>query len=291
MSARRLVILGATALSVGLLTVFVVTRIGTTEAVDAYVYWSADLADLYTPGSTSGDQTYQYSPAFAQALSPGTALPFEAFHAVWLSAQVALLAWLTGPILALGLVLASPTNVLTELVLGNVHTLIAVSVVAGMRWPAAWAFPILTKVTPGMGLLWFVGRGEWRRAGLALGTTAAITLLSFVLAPDAWFEWVEWLTTRPEPPANPDQLLAFAPLPARLGLAAGLALAAGRLGWAWLLPVAVWLALPIIWFNSLVVLAAAIPLAWPALEARASWLAGLRPPAHRVAPSTGATEA
>lgn len=276
-------VLLVTALAVALLVVFVVTRIGSSEAVDAYVYWSADLDALYTPGSTSGDQTYQYSPAFAQALTPLRALPFEAFHAAWLSLHVALLAWLSGPIVALGLILIPATRVLPEIVVGNVHTLIAAAIVAGMRWPAAWALPILTKVTPGVGVLWFVGRAQWRPAAIALGVSGAIAIVSFVLDPQAWIDWIGWLRGRPDPPPNPDQLLAFAPLPLRVGLAGAIALAAGRFHAPWLVPLAVWLALPVIWYNSLVVLAAAIPLAWPALERHVSGLRLLRPPA---APAT-----
>ena len=52
-----------------------------------------------------------------------------------------------------------------ELFVGQVHLFIAAAIVLGFRWPALWAFNILTKVTPGVGLLWFLVRREWRSLG------------------------------------------------------------------------------------------------------------------------------
>ena len=264
-----------------LLALFVLTRAGSLEAVDAYIYWSADPSDGYAAGSTSGDQSYQYPPPLAQALAPLQLLPFPIFQPILMGFQVIVLGWLVGPILALILVLVPFTNVLAELVIGNIHTLIAASIVVGLRWPAAWAFPILTKVTPGIGVLWFVARGEWRPAAVALGTTAAILLVSFALAAGPWIDWVVWIRTRPDPPAIPHQLLPWAPLWARLVVSAAMIIIAARRDWRWLLPAAVWLALPIIWYNSLVVLAATIPLSWPR-GALPRFLALLRPPAAGI---------
>ena len=45
---------------------------------------------------------------------------------------------------------------------GNIHLLLGAVIVAGFRWPWLWALPLLTKVTPGVGLLWFALRREWR---------------------------------------------------------------------------------------------------------------------------------
>ena len=68
--------------------------------------------------------------------------------------------FLTGPrLFAVGVLLAT-----VELAGGNISLLLAVAIVVGFRWPAAWAFVLLTKVTPGIGLLWFVVRREWRSA-------------------------------------------------------------------------------------------------------------------------------
>ena len=61
---------------------------------------------------------------------------------------------------------------------GNVSLLLAVAIVVGFRWPAAWALVLLTKITPGIGLLWFAVRREWRHLAIALGATAAIVAVS-----------------------------------------------------------------------------------------------------------------
>ena len=52
-------------------------------------------------------------------------------------------------------------GVIEDLVRGNIHVLLAVTILAGFRYPGAWSFVVLTKVTPGIGLLWFAIRREW----------------------------------------------------------------------------------------------------------------------------------
>ena len=47
--------------------------------------------------------------------------------------------------------------------------------------------------TAGIGLLWFAVRREWRPLGIALGTTLAISAVSFVLAPGLWTSWFDLL--------------------------------------------------------------------------------------------------
>ena len=75
--------------------------------------------------------------------------------------------------------------VAVELTGGNIHLLLAAAIVAEFRWPAAWSFVLLTKVTPGIGLLWFAVRREWRPLMIALGATAAIAGLTFIIVPGA----------------------------------------------------------------------------------------------------------
>ena len=148
---------------------------------------------------------------------------------------------------------------------GNIHLLLAAGVVIGFRWPGAWAFHLLTKVTPGVGVLYFAGRREWRSLLTALGVTALIVAVSFALASAPWFEWVETLRRSSEV-AVPDRIAAIpGPLWLRTAVAAAIALAAGIGGWKWLLPVAVALALPVPWSSGLSVLVAMIPLGRRAL--------------------------
>ena len=180
---------------------------------------------------------------------PFALLPFDPFYALWTVAEVAVLIWLVRPWpWALG-ILALP--ILYEFAVGQVHLFIAAAIVVGFRYPAAWALPILTKITPGIGLLWFLMRREWRPFAIAAGTTLAIVAISFVLSPSAWFEWIAFLT------ASTDRGEAL-----YLRIAVGIALVAfGALtDRKWLVPVAVWIALPVVWVESWVILLAIIRL-------------------------------
>src|SRR5439155_12080818 len=120
---------------------------------------------------------------------------------------------------------------------------------------AAWAFIILTKVSPGIGVLWFVARREWRKAAIALGVTAALALASFLLAPALWREYVSAMVDN----------FAFVPVGGypfpwpqwlRMPIAAVLVIWAARTDRPWVVPIAVVLALPLIWWHSLSILVA-----------------------------------
>ena len=217
--------------------------------VDARAYWGIDLAHPYV-GSGVGDvSTYLYSPAFAQIMAPFSALPFNVFFALWTALLVATCAWLARPWpWALG-ILALP--VIYELCVGNIHFLIAAAIVLGYRMSATWAFPILTKITPGVGVTWFLVRREWRDLVLALGVTGAIVAFSYALNPTAWADWIDLLVSSP----GRSQLL-----PLRVAAATVLVAFGAWTGRRWLVPVAVWIALPIIWINSWVILLAIIRL-------------------------------
>ena len=104
---------------------------------------------------------YLYSPAFAQVLWPLAQLPWPLFLAAWTVAGFALYAWLLRP---LGRALAAPLLLfcLPQAMVGNIWPLLAVVLVFGFRRPGLWAFPLLTKVTAGVGVVWFAARGEWR---------------------------------------------------------------------------------------------------------------------------------
>ncbi len=128
---------------------------------------------------------YFYSPAFAQAIWPLTRLPWQLFAAVWTAVLGVALYVATGRWFGLALPLVA-----IELAMGNIHILIGLAVAAGFRWPATWAFVLLTKVTPGIGLLWFVVRREWRPLAIALGTTAADHRRLRADPAGAWLEWL-----------------------------------------------------------------------------------------------------
>lgn len=224
-------------------------------AVDAYTYWSAPYSDPYPGPELGRPGAYLYSPAFLQALAPLRLLPWEAFHALWAAFGFAALVFLVGP-LGGALALTVLPFVFRDLLVGNIHLLLAAAIVVGVRYPAVWTFPLLTKVTPGIGLLWFAGRREWKRMALALATTGFIALASFALAPDLWFEWLARL--RGDTQRAGDLYVAL--IGVRLAVGALIVLYAGWRGRAWLVPIAVVIALPILWPDSLAILLACFPL-------------------------------
>lgn len=220
--------------------------------VDARAYWGIDLAHPYANSGVGDVSTYLYSPAFAQLLSPFSALPFEVFFVLWTAVSVAILVWLVRPWPWAVPMLILP--IVYELFVGNIHFLLAFAFVVAVRYPVAWVVPVLTKVTPGVGWLWHVVRREWRSAVVAAGVTLGIVGVSYLLNPSAWTDWLSLLTSSP---SRSDLLLP------RVVLAALLVLWGARGGKGWVVPVAGWLALPVIWVNSWVILLAVIRLRDP----------------------------
>jgi hypothetical protein len=141
---------------------------------------------------------------------------------------------------------------------GNVSLLLAVAIVLGFRWPATWALVLLTKITPGIGLLWFAIRGEWRSLAIALGATAAIGAVSYVTIPDAWPRWFEVIVAN----AGKGGTWASVPIPLLVRLPAAVALVVwgARTDRRWTVPVASMLALPALWYGGISMLLAVIPL-------------------------------
>jgi glycosyl transferase family 87 len=214
---------------------------------DAHAYWRAIRVPPY--GKDAGDfGAYLYSPAFIQVLNPVLSVPWEQFLALWAGLLMATLLVLTGPTL---FVLALPIAFF-EIWGGNIHLLLALAIVLSFRWPGTWAFVLLTKVTPGIGLLWFVARKEWRNLAIALATTATIVAISLAVNPGLWRAWIELLVREASGTASAGHIPI--PLWLRLPIAAALALYAGRTDRRWLLPVVALVAMPVLWWGSLSVL-------------------------------------
>jgi Glycosyltransferase family 87 len=226
------------------------------EAYDAFAYWqAAHDVDPYARPVLGSPVAYYYSPAFLQVFAPILALSFPVFLAAWYLLNGAALVVVARSWLPVALVTGF---VALEVLRGNIETLMALAIVAGFRWPAAWAFILLTKVTPGVGLLYFVGRREWRSLAIAMGATLAIAGISFVFAPSQWFAWVSSLITN----AGVSIPWPYFPVPlvVRLPIAAALALLAGVRGWKWMVPIASTLAMPALWPVNLTLLVAIFPL-------------------------------
>ncbi len=217
--------------------------------IDARAYWQIDLAHPYVSSGVGGISSYLYSPAFAQVMAPLGALPFNVFFGLWAAASLAILWWLIRPWPWALPILALP--IIYELCVGNVNYLLAAAIVLSFRAPQLWAFPALTKITIGIGVLWFAIRREWRPLAIALSTLAGVVAVSVVLSPSAWIDWIAFLSRS----SNENDAL-----PLRL-VAAVILVATGALtGRRWLIPIAVWMAQPNVIINSWVILLAAIRL-------------------------------
>ena len=144
-------------------------------------------------------------------------LPWPVFAVGWMAMLVGIYIWMAGddrwPLLVF-------VPVLFEFYLGNIHLLLALAVVLGFRWPGAWAFVLLTKITPGIGLWWFVVRREWRSLGIALGVTAAIVMAGILVSPGVWREWYVSLTVT-GPATGSNQIPIPLPSPPACGVPAG----------------------------------------------------------------------
>lgn len=244
------------------------------QPVDVRAYWGADPAHLYPTGDDWRATGYMYSPAFELVVGWGRLLPLDAFAAIWRALQLATVVYLSGP-LAVPVLLLIP--VASEVNAGNVQLFLALAIVLGFRWPATWAFVILTKVTPGLGLAWFALRRRWRDLGIALGVTGAIALATALLWPDRWAGFVQLMTGYSTPAGSP----WFPSFWDRMPWAIGFVVLGAWRGWRWPVVVGSTLALPVFYTISPSLLVGVLPF----LRAAVSRRLGL--PAGSVAIPTG----
>jgi hypothetical protein len=260
--SRRFTVLGidvawismaATIVFVGVFAVGQVMGLADRPIDFVYVWEATNFDDLY--GEVWGeDAWFVYPPPIAQAFVLVRPLGLDVATVLWELVLAGCLVYIVRgwalPLvglallyLATGLPVLEPfAQPLGQVLTGNVQMLLLAALVAGFRYPALWAFPILTKVSPAVALLWFPARGEWRSFAIALGTTGAIVAVSFALAPAGWFEWVEF-TIRTAGAAPPVPVL---PIPPWFGIPAAIVLVvwAARGNRRWAVPLALILASP-----------------------------------------------
>ena len=230
------------------------------EFGDVYAYHRA-WDGLYS-ADVGRPHAFVYSPAAAQAIWPLTLLPFPMFYGLLLATNAAALVYIAGWRWA-GWLAALFYPVAQELAIGNIHLLLAASFILALRNPGWWAVAALTKVSPGIGMLY-----EWRRPRrIAIAIAVPLTLggVSLLTAPQLWSQWFELLEANwgaEEPLAMVDVPLIY-----RLPAAAALAIVAGWRRWPSLIPVAMVVALPVIWVSSLSILVASMPHRYPAAHA------------------------
>jgi hypothetical protein len=226
--------------------------------LDMHTYWETRNGISYVDANPYVIGAYLYAPVFAQLLHPLTLLSWPVFAALWTAAISVAVIWLVGrwsfPVLLFSGALA------LELYLGQIDVFIAVAVIVGFRYPAAWAFPLLTKVAPGIGLLWFLFRKEWRNLGIAVAATVAIAAVSAWLSPGLWHDWYDLLRRSITDRQVVEGAYLGIPVWARLPFAVAILFWGARTSRHWTVPVAILLAMPILWVNVFTLLIAVIPL-------------------------------
>jgi len=246
---------------------------------DAWTYWATDPLNPYRNSLLGARGAYLYSPAWVQLMEPLRHLPFPVVYACWTAIYLLALGWLVGP-LGAAAALVLMTTARLNIAGGNVQLMTGIVLVIAMRYPAAWSYLLLTKITPGVALLWFALRREWRSLVIAIGVTAAIAAASFVVAPQLWVEWLRTLGSNAS-------VEVAAPI-LRVPLLPRLAVSAAIVAWgAWrnrpaALILAVVLAQPVVWAGAITMLLAAFRLTgwrprWP-------WASLMPPPATEPAP-------
>lgn len=227
---------------------------------DSHAYWQAwqGGSSLYSSAPGTVD-AYNYSPAFAQLLWPLAQLPWPVFGILFSVAATVGLAHLLRP---LGWAWVFPLLLCCapEIMSGNIFWVLGLVAAYGLRetggWAALWAFALLTKVTPGLGPLWFAVRREWRPLAVSVVATLAVVLVSWLLMPTAWHDWYTFLTTNGGGSKVTTGSPLAPPLVYRLPVALALLVWAAHTNRRWGVPVAMVLATPVTGIAAFTMLAA-----------------------------------
>jgi len=232
------------------LQVLVLLTLSGGDPVDALCYWLTDPANPYN----RTEYQFVYPPVVAQLMAPLFDIPFALFALLLRVVEVASLVLLTGP-LAGALIFTTP--VASEVNAANINLLIAVVMVLGFRWPALWAIPLLTKPSMAVGLLWFILRGEWRKAAIPIAIAGLLAAGSFMFDQRVWFQWVDFLA-HSTPPVG--EWPYPYPVWARLPISLALVIWGTRTNRPWTVALASALALPRLYYQSPAILIALVPL-------------------------------
>jgi hypothetical protein len=204
--------------------------------IDAHAYWVAGRTAHPYSAAPGFRDAFLYTPVFAMVMRPFSLLPWPAFLTLWMVAESAAFFWLTAPLRWRWrgplLLVCVP-----EILLGNLYGFFGLVAVLGLRVPELWALPLLTKITPGgIGLLWFLARGEWRQLARAVLFTLALCVISEVVAPHLWVEWFRFLRH------NSGHATSWPEV--RLAVSAIVTVLAARTGRRWVVPLAMVFCVP-----------------------------------------------
>jgi hypothetical protein len=150
--------------------------------------------------------------------------------------------------------------VASEFFHGNIDLLLAAALVAGFRVAPAWVLLPITKITTGINLLWPLLRRDMRAlATVAVAGTLVVGLSVLLQGVDLWRAWIDHLIVRMGRPEAGGALLDISlwlRLPIALAVMAWASLTSRR----WAVPIAITLAMPLLWFHALSALVAIQPL-------------------------------
>lgn len=211
-----------------LLLVVAVTRWGTPS--DEFAYWLAAQRlvagePLYDPTAQPGTPyAYFYPPPLAQILAPLTlVVPDWAFVAGWTVLLLACLFWLSGWRLLVALAMVAYVPVAVELWYRNIHLVLALLIVLGLRRSPVWlAVGAAIKGGPALGLVYFVAARRYRDALVMGGAGLVMLVVSVAVSPGAWRQFIEVVAS-----GAPGVGASILPIPFGVRLAMALVLAIG----------------------------------------------------------------
>jgi hypothetical protein len=222
---------------------------------DFYAYWAVDPSDPYRIADGLG--AFHYAPPVIWLAQPFQLLSFDAGYVVWTVLMAVLLVWMTR---SWALAWCAFPPVASELYHGNIDLLLAAALVAGFRVAPTWVLLPLTKITTGINLLWPLIRRDVRPlASVAIVGLLVVGASLALQGVDLWRAWVDHLLVRMGRPEAGGALIdvsIWLRLPVAIIAMAWASLTARR----WAVPIAVALAMPLLWFHSLSVLVAIQPL-------------------------------
>ena len=267
---QRLVLVALAAVGAALLAVIVASF--WSEPNDNFAYWlagqrlAAGLPVYVTGDAAFVPYAYHYPPPLVQVLAPLTlVVPPLAYLVVYRVVELLVTWGLAGRRMLPMLALVVFVPVAVELRFENVHLLVALGIVVGLRrWPWLFAVGAVVKLSPGLGVLYLALRRRWRDAFVASLIGLAITGISWVMSADLWRAWLDSVLGRADIVGN-----SLLPVPYLARAAAGVTLAVvggliGRRTGELLLVAGITVANPGLAMNGLAVFAAAVPI----------WLAG-----------------
>lgn len=225
---------------------------------DAWGYWTANLNSLY-PANWGPDGQFIYPPPLAQLVTLLHPIGWQVFIVVWTTLLWAALAYMLGRwawvFVGLGFAAVAAGlpfefgDVLGHALNGNVQLFIAAGLVVALRGNVlGWLPGLLTKVVSGLGLGWYVLRGEWRPLALSLAAAAAVSAVSFVIVPNQCIQWVDWIIKNSSVPSP--VVLEPIPFSVRLPMSLLLLLWGARTNRAWVVPIVVGWGTPALYLGT-----------------------------------------